>query len=59
MFDLEISEKIVSQDFDILQDLSQPKSEASPPDGVLSVSLLKHQVHMSLDLHILLVYYFA
>lgn len=26
-----------------LQDLSQPKSEASPPDGVLSVSLLKHQ----------------
>ncbi|XP_047947799.1 helicase-like transcription factor CHR28 isoform X1 [Salvia hispanica] len=26
-----------------LQDLSQPKSEACPPDGVLSVSLLKHQ----------------
>ncbi|KAL0407358.1 UNVERIFIED_CONTAM: Helicase-like transcription factor CHR28 [Sesamum latifolium] len=26
-----------------LQDLSQPKSEATPPDGVLSVPLLKHQ----------------
>ncbi|XP_044461541.1 helicase-like transcription factor CHR28 isoform X2 [Mangifera indica] len=26
-----------------LQDLSQPKSEASPPDGVLAVSLLRHQ----------------
>ncbi|OVA13197.1 SNF2-related [Macleaya cordata] len=26
-----------------LQDLSQPKSEASPPDGVLSVPLLRHQ----------------
>ncbi|KAL1562698.1 helicase-like transcription factor CHR28 isoform X3 [Salvia divinorum] len=26
-----------------MQDLSQPKSEARPPDGVLSVSLLKHQ----------------
>lgn len=27
-----------------LQDLSQPKSEASPPDGVLAVPLLRHQV---------------
>ncbi|XP_020257734.1 helicase-like transcription factor CHR28 isoform X2 [Asparagus officinalis] len=26
-----------------LQDLSQPKSEASPPDGVLAVPLLRHQ----------------
>lgn len=26
-----------------LQDLSQPKSEASPPDGVLTVPLLRHQ----------------
>ncbi|KAK4421240.1 Helicase-like transcription factor CHR28 [Sesamum alatum] len=26
-----------------LQDLSQPKAEATPPDGVLSVPLLKHQ----------------
>lgn len=26
-----------------LQDLSQPKSEISPPDGVLAVSLLRHQ----------------
>ncbi|XP_068668261.1 helicase-like transcription factor CHR28 isoform X2 [Aristolochia californica] len=26
-----------------LQDLSQTKSEASPPDGVLAVSLLRHQ----------------
>ncbi|XP_030967710.1 helicase-like transcription factor CHR28 isoform X2 [Quercus lobata] len=26
-----------------LQDLSQPKSEASPPDGDLAVSLLRHQ----------------
>ncbi|KAL6542853.1 hypothetical protein OROHE_010373 [Orobanche hederae] len=26
-----------------LQDLTQPKSEATPPDGLLSVSLLKHQ----------------
>ncbi|KAI0527255.1 hypothetical protein KFK09_002854 [Dendrobium nobile] len=26
-----------------LQDLSQPKAEASPPDGVLAVPLLKHQ----------------
>lgn len=29
------------------QDLSQAKSEATPPDGLLSVSLLKHQVHYS------------
>ncbi|XP_057498914.1 helicase-like transcription factor CHR28 isoform X2 [Actinidia eriantha] len=27
-----------------LQDLSQPKTEASPPDGVLAVPLLRHQV---------------
>ncbi|KAG8055186.1 hypothetical protein GUJ93_ZPchr0001g30469 [Zizania palustris] len=26
-----------------LQDISQPKSEASPPDGVLAVPLLRHQ----------------
>lgn len=26
-----------------LQDLSQPKTEASPPDGVLAVPLLRHQ----------------
>ncbi|XP_059623124.1 helicase-like transcription factor CHR28 [Cornus florida] len=26
-----------------LQDLSQPKSEASPPDGLLAVPLLRHQ----------------
>ncbi|KAE9597142.1 putative DNA helicase chromatin remodeling SNF2 family [Lupinus albus] len=26
-----------------LQDLSQPKSEVSPPDGLLAVSLLRHQ----------------
>lgn len=26
-----------------LQDLSQPKAEASPPDGVLAVPLLRHQ----------------
>ncbi|XP_010278306.1 PREDICTED: helicase-like transcription factor CHR28 isoform X1 [Nelumbo nucifera] len=26
-----------------LQDLAQPKSEASPPDGVLAVPLLRHQ----------------
>ncbi|KAK4439922.1 Helicase-like transcription factor CHR28, partial [Sesamum alatum] len=26
-----------------VQDLSQPKSEATPPDGVLAVPLLKHQ----------------
>ncbi|CAH8251893.1 unnamed protein product [Arabidopsis lyrata] len=26
-----------------LQDLSQPRSEASPPEGVLAVSLLRHQ----------------
>lgn len=26
------------------QDLSQPKSEASPPDGDLAVPLLRHQV---------------
>ncbi|CAK9136641.1 unnamed protein product [Ilex paraguariensis] len=26
-----------------LQDLSQPKSEATPPDGVLAVPLLRHQ----------------
>ncbi|KAJ8761391.1 hypothetical protein K2173_001522 [Erythroxylum novogranatense] len=26
-----------------LQDLSQPKSEANPPEGVLTVSLLRHQ----------------
>ncbi|CAA0825121.1 SNF2 domain-containing protein / helicase domain-containing protein / zinc finger protein-related [Striga hermonthica] len=26
-----------------LQDLTQPKSEATPPDGLLSVPLLKHQ----------------
>ncbi|GLT82998.1 hypothetical protein SLE2022_013120 [Rubroshorea leprosula] len=26
-----------------IQDLSQPKSEASPPDGVLAVPLLRHQ----------------
>lgn len=32
----------------ILQDLSQPTSEALPPDGVLSVSLMKHQVGNSL-----------
>lgn len=38
--------KYLILDFDPLQDLSQPKSEACPPDGVLSVSLLKHQVHM-------------
>lgn len=28
----------------IMQDLSQPSSEALPPDGLLSVSLMKHQV---------------
>lgn len=27
-----------------LQDLCQPKSEDSPPDGVLAVPLLRHQV---------------
>ncbi|KAL2244800.1 UNVERIFIED_CONTAM: Helicase-like transcription factor CHR28 [Sesamum indicum] len=27
----------------VIQDLSQPKSEATPPDGVLAVPLLKHQ----------------
>ncbi|GFZ03097.1 SNF2 domain-containing protein [Actinidia rufa] len=27
-----------------LQDLSQPKTEATPPDGVLAVSLLRHQI---------------
>ncbi|XP_020095500.1 helicase-like transcription factor CHR28 isoform X3 [Ananas comosus] len=27
----------------ILQDLSQPKSEATPPDGLLAVPLLRHQ----------------
>ncbi|PON71009.1 Cdk-activating kinase assembly factor [Parasponia andersonii] len=27
----------------LLQDLSQPKSETSPPDGVLAVPLLRHQ----------------
>ncbi|KAL5579357.1 hypothetical protein UlMin_011799 [Ulmus minor] len=27
----------------LLQDLSQPKSESSPPDGVLTVPLLRHQ----------------
>ncbi|KAL6992618.1 hypothetical protein U1Q18_010730 [Sarracenia purpurea var. burkii] len=27
----------------VLQDLSQPKTEASPPDGVLAVPLLRHQ----------------
>lgn len=27
-----------------LQDLSQPKTEATPPDGVLAVPLLRHQV---------------
>ncbi|XP_052180410.1 helicase-like transcription factor CHR28 isoform X2 [Diospyros lotus] len=27
----------------VLQDLSQPKTEATPPDGVLSVPLLRHQ----------------
>jgi len=26
------------------QDISQPKSEANPPDGVLAVPLLRHQV---------------
>ncbi|KAL5223240.1 hypothetical protein ABZP36_027953 [Zizania latifolia] len=30
-----------------LQDISQPKSEASPPDGVLAVPLLRHQVHFA------------
>lgn len=30
-----------------LQDLSQPKCEASPPDGVLAVPLLRHQVWFS------------
>lgn len=28
----------------MLQDLSQPKSEASPPEGLLAVPLLRHQV---------------
>ncbi|KAL7242528.1 hypothetical protein ACSBR1_014995 [Camellia fascicularis] len=27
----------------VLQDLSQPKTEASPPDGVMAVPLLRHQ----------------
>lgn len=27
-----------------MQDLSQPKSETSPPDGALDVPLLRHQV---------------
>ncbi|XP_058195754.1 helicase-like transcription factor CHR28 isoform X2 [Rhododendron vialii] len=27
----------------VLQDLSQPKTEASPPDGLLAVPLLRHQ----------------
>ncbi|XP_057471923.1 helicase-like transcription factor CHR28 [Actinidia eriantha] len=27
----------------VMQDLSQPKTEASPPDGVLTVPLLRHQ----------------
>lgn len=29
---------------DLLQDLNQPKVEANLPDGLLSVSLLRHQV---------------
>lgn len=32
---------------DAWQDLSQTKSEASPPDGVLAVPLLRHQVRFS------------
>lgn len=31
-----------------LQDLHQPKVEATLPDGLLSVSLLRHQVHVCL-----------
>jgi len=27
-----------------LQDISQPKSEVTPPDGLLAVPLLRHQV---------------
>ncbi|CAO2842686.1 unnamed protein product [Amaranthus hypochondriacus] len=34
-------ERLVLQS--LVQDLSQPKSEASPPDGVLAVPLLRHQ----------------
>jgi hypothetical protein len=32
-----------------LQDISQAKSEANPPDGLLSVPLLRHQVHLAVN----------
>jgi hypothetical protein len=32
---------------DVCQDISQPRSEANPPDGYLSVPLLRHQVHLA------------
>lgn len=34
-----------------LQDLNQPKVEATLPDGLLSVSLLRHQVFLSIFYH--------
>ncbi|KAJ8432485.1 hypothetical protein Cgig2_012703 [Carnegiea gigantea] len=36
-----IDERLIFQA--LVQDLSQPKSEATPPDGVLAVPLLRHQ----------------
>lgn len=38
--------------FILCQDLAQPKLEASPPDGVLTVPLLRHQV-ISFNFHVL------
>ena len=34
---------------DVCQDISQAKSEANPPDGLLSVPLLRHQVHLAVN----------
>jgi len=32
-----------------LQDISQPKSEVTPPDGLLAVPLLRHQVTLQVQ----------
>lgn len=45
-FEIAFSLSVYFDEFGVvqLQDLSQPKSEASAPDGSLVVSLLRHQV---------------